>query len=196
MGSRAGFTGQSCCRKREERTGVIRSDALQVWVDGQKAAATGGLACPSPQASPKGRGSQKLRLPLALFAVVVVAGCGGQPLGKVSGKVTLDEQPLTAGVVVLESADVSVSVNAPLDAEGKFEVRTYDKQGIPPGSYRIAVRPGGSGSGDTPLVGAADPAAKSASAIPAKYHDVKTSGLSAEVKEGANELLELRLHTE
>jgi hypothetical protein len=124
---------------------------------------------------------------LGAFVGVLVGGCGGGDVGEVSGKVTLGGQPLTEGVVVFENAAAGISVNATLGPDGTYTAKTYDRNGLPPGTYQVAVKPVSIGDGETPL--ASDPsqapgAAKSA--IPEKYHSTKTSELSVTVAAGEN----------
>lgn len=130
---------------------------------------------------------------LATCLALCLSGCGGPEVGIVQGKVTLDGQPLTGASVVFEDAARGISVNAPLAADGTFKARTYDKPGLPPGTYRVAVRPGSVGSGEAPLVGDADPTAAPPITVPERYRSVKTSELIAQVNAGKNPPLEFAL---
>ena len=120
-------------------------------------------------------------------AVLFAVGCSQPEVGVVQGRVTLDGQPLSSGSVVFEDASRGISVNAAIAADGTFSARTYDKPGLPPGHYIVAIRPGSVGSGEAPLVGDADPdATPSQSEIPLRYRSVKTSELTADVELGDN----------
>jgi len=90
--------------------------------------------------------------------------------GSVSGKVTLNAQPVTGGVIVLTGAD-GKEVKADLAANGTYKVKD-----VKPGEYTVAV--------DTE--GLNDPAKPNRAyvAIPAKFSSAKTSGLTVEVKKG------------
>jgi hypothetical protein len=132
------------------------------------------------------RPRQLTALPAAALAVLL-AGCSGEPVGYVSGKVTLNDRPVTEGSVVFENAEAGISVSVPLQSDGSYEVRTYDRKGLPPGSYKVAVTPATMGEGKTPL--AVDPsqtAAAPPSIIPPQYHSTATSDLTATVKQGDN----------
>jgi len=120
------------------------------------------------------------------LAVLALGGCSASDVGYVSGKVTLNGQPPGQASIVFEDAAKGVSVNAPLADDGTYTVRTYNLDGLPPGTYQVAVTPKTFGDGEIPL--AADPAAQAAppSAIPEKYRTVATSGLTATVKAGKN----------
>lgn len=115
---------------------------------------------------------------VVLSAVVLLAGCadeGEQRTGMVSGKVTLDDAPVSAGTLLF-MADDGHGDSAELGAGG-----TYSLQ-LRPGNYKVSVSP-------PPML---DPMAgpegeggdAEADAIPRKYHDFGTSGLTSEVKEG------------
>lgn len=134
------------------------------------------------------------RYRLATLALVMLWGCSRSDVGRVTGKVTLDGQPLSQGTVVFEDAAKGISVNAELRSDGSYEARTYDKAGLPPGSYQVAVTPRTLGSGETPLI-AGPPSAEvpPESPIPAKYRDVKTSGLTVTVVGGASKPFNIEL---
>lgn len=122
-----------------------------------------------------------------LAGLLLVAGCSGPDIGHVSGKVTVGGQPLTEGSVVFEDAAAGISVNAPLESDGTYTVKTFDRDGLPPGSYRVAITPSTFGDGETPLVtDGADQAAGPVSTIPERYRSPGTSRLIAEVKPGDN----------
>ena len=129
-----------------------------------------------------------LRLGMVACLVLSLLGCGSESVGKVAGKVTLNDEPLTQGSVVFEDKAKGISVVAPLKADGTFEVKTHDSNGLPPGMYKVGVSPGSVGTGETPL--AIDPttiSAPVAPTVPAKYQNPDTSDLTAQVEAGNNE---------
>jgi hypothetical protein len=131
-----------------------------------------------------------------LLVSLLAAGCGSSPsIGTVSGRVTLDDTPVSDATIAFEDAKSGVSVNASLAGDGTFTIRTHDKAGLPPGEYRVAVRPGTFSTGDAPLVAPPMPMAAK-TPIPAKYHSSATSGLTATVKAGANPPYEFPLKSE
>ena len=137
-------------------------------------------------------------LPSLLWATVcslgVFTGCSKPEVGIVAGRVTLDNQPLTNASVVFEDASRGISVSVPLAEDGTFHAQTYDQPGLPPGNYRVAIRPGTIGSGEAPLVGDADPNQPAPiSSVPERYRSVKTSELSINVELGENLLYEFAL---
>jgi hypothetical protein len=73
-----------------------------------------------------------------------LAGCGDSSsnLLPVSGKVTVDGQPLTTGSVSFRPEKGSASSQEPggdIDEEGEYHVFTAGKEGAPPGRYRVLV---------------------------------------------------------
>jgi len=123
--------------------------------------------------------------------VLVFVGCGPSkpPVAKVHGTVMMQGKPLTGAVVGFESEDGLRSVTAELDGQGKFEARTYDAAGIPPGIYKVTVKPLPPATDQPPLAGDALTSPPLQSSIPPKYFSTSTSGLSADIKlEQDNEL--------
>ena len=121
-----------------------------------------------------------------LFALSVTAlaltGCGqsGPPQGTITGHVTYQGQPLTAGEVNLFQKETGTATTAPLDSAGDFEVDSR----MPAGTYNVTFippRPKQLPPG-TPLE---EPAPFP---VPLKYQDPVQSDLTAVVKKGDNEL--------
>mgnify|MGYP003879164705 CR=1 FL=1 len=103
---------------------------------------------------------------------------------------TLGAKPVTGATVFFENAETGVAMNAPLDSDGHYEVKSYQGAGLPPGKYTVAVTPGGVMRPEENDVLAGDAKAERAkwpvTAVPERYHKGTTSGLSVEVKEGDN----------
>jgi hypothetical protein len=78
---------------------------------------------------------------IAASITLATLGCDGKHT--VKGKVQFsDGTPLTAGMVVFEDERAATSGYGMLGPDGSFEI-TYDdpQDGLPPGLYRVAVRP-------------------------------------------------------
>ncbi|NQT40391.1 MAG: carboxypeptidase regulatory-like domain-containing protein [Planctomycetes bacterium] len=123
----------------------------------------------------------------ALGFCVLVVGCSGGDVGHVSGRVAVGGKPVTKGAIVFENPQAGISVNAELADDGTYTVRSHQREGLPPGTYQVAVRPTAFGGEEAPLV--TDPNAQPSVAksdIPEKYQSVATSGLTATVKKGDN----------
>jgi hypothetical protein len=89
-----------------------------------------------------------------VVAALFLPGCGGKSakLVPVSGKVTLDGQPVTSGQVTLiqpvkdptaESPAGSPTglITGPIDSTGSYKVFTDGKEGAPLGRYKVTVTP-------------------------------------------------------
>jgi len=134
---------------------------------------------------------------LAMFAV---AGCLGkaQPTGTVSGKVTHQGKPVPAGCLVTFVSDRGVAALGTVDASGRYQLMFAGKPDVPALEYNISVTfPGVVGTEMTDederkfMAGDAGTIAKFArkeriAPIPTKYADEFKSGLSFQIKEGAN----------
>jgi hypothetical protein len=94
------------------------------------------------------RGS--LFLATALCFTLVASGCGDDSgVGKtfpVSGKITLDDSPLTApSTIILFKPDSAKGNTSPfeptgtVDSQGNYTLATKGKNGAPPGWYKVIV---------------------------------------------------------
>jgi hypothetical protein len=124
------------------------------------------------------------RLPPALFLFVLV-GCGqnGPELHPVSGKVTADGRSLENATVVFHPVGGSADAPKPrgkVGADGSFALTTHTAgDGAPPGEYRVTV--------ELWLAGAR-PDEPPVNRLPEKYAKPESSGLTATVTTGPNEL--------
>lgn len=107
--------------------------------------------------------------------VVALAGCGNSGVGDVSGTVTLDGVPLSDGTVTFEDPSRGIGQSAPVKA-GAYQMASALKVG----EYKVAVQPPSAAS---PM---ASRGAAPAAAVPSKYSQPVTSGLTATVKAGTN----------
>lgn len=123
-----------------------------------------------------------MKLKLAIVALVVcLAGCG-QGLVDVSGQVMLDGEPLTTGTVVFTADDKPMAVGD-IGEDGRYSLQTGGEPGVLPGDYRVSVsayrtRPAVDGTGE-PIPELL---------TPAKYNNAATSGLTATVGGGNDEI--------
>lgn len=137
------------------------------------------------------------RFLLVLAGGLMLTGCSArEKVGEVHGQVTVNGHPLSAGKVIFMKDDESVSVFGDLDADGRFRLSTFKyKNGLPIGKYLIAVQPRG-GNPEVEEMPLAEQALKSkelSSPFPAKYYDPQKSGLTAEIGEGNNPPILLKL---
>lgn len=110
---------------------------------------------------------------------LVLSGCGEQigQLYPVSGKVTLDDEPLNDAQISFV-ADAAKGNKAPVSPFGKckdgsYSLTTKDKPGAPAGWYKVVV--------NTKYPGASEKAVE----LPKRYSDPGKSDLSVEVKPNA-----------
>lgn len=140
--------------------------------------------------------------------LVFTAGCGGgatgpvDPQSQVSGSVTNGGKPVTLGsLVVFSNAEKGLTLTGTLDSLGNFSLTAADpKVGVPAGRYTVAIKPpvepvmevNQSSEDYKKMMQSGGPKAvtqskpPTASDIPAKFNDPKTSGLVFEVKAGPN----------
>lgn len=128
-------------------------------------------------------------LSITVLSATALCGCGGADTNKglVRGQVTFSGKPVSDGMIRFESR-AGVSQNVDLDAEGKYQVRSYEGVGLPSGLYQVAVLPRLVASSSPPLAGAAPPddPTKEFPHIPPKFRDISTSKLSIKVEPGTN----------
>jgi hypothetical protein len=141
---------------------------------------------------------------LAVFLLALAtAGCGSQyDLHPVTGKVTLDGNPLENAVVTFQSVSGGTSASGTTDASGVYslhDIRPDGGPGAEPGEYVVSVSWTEPPAVDLSQMDASSPdydkittAASNpnsgpvASKFPAAYRSGKTSGLKATVSPGAN----------
>lgn len=113
------------------------------------------------------------------LAVGLLGGCAGsEPTGTVSGKVTLDGKPVTAGQISFISA-AGFSAIADLGEDGSFtllENMPVDKYTVTLSPPAIMDAPGEEG----------DTATQPKSSIPEGYFDETTSDLKQDIAAGVN----------
>lgn len=115
-----------------------------------------------------------------------LAGCRAKkpPSGTVLGRVTLDGQPVTAGVVTLINAGLGAGASGQLDLSGMYRVSGE----LPVGQYEVMIQPL---QAPPPLPSAPGVLPQETSdlphaEIPPQFQDTKTSGLIATIKPGSN----------
>lgn len=130
-----------------------------------------------------------------LLFVALLVGCSDDPYGptgKVTGKLTLDGKLLPAGHAVsfmqMEQGFLAYGIT---DAEGNFEVKSWNDGDMPLGKYNVMIAPPG-GEADTSSMSAEDrfeqgqASGKTKLTFPARYRETTTSGLQYDIVEGKN----------
>jgi hypothetical protein len=118
------------------------------------------------------------RAAAALVLAAALAGCGKER-GGVSGKVTLQGQPVSEGEVQFYDREWGAFMTAKLNADGSYVVRTADGPGLWVGTYQVAIVP----AREDPPLGSTAPPAPKPFKVPPKYWDPKTSGLKITVED-------------
>jgi hypothetical protein len=122
---------------------------------------------------------------LALAAFT--SGCSGNqfPTAVVRGTVSIAGKPLRTGTVMFVPNGNVPSASGEIDSAGRYTLTTYSPgDGAVIGPHRVmivAVEPVGRGLPEDPYNGLKQ-------LTPPKYGNEKTSGLTAEVKAGTNEI--------
>lgn len=118
-----------------------------------------------------------------LFALTVMLGCGNS-LPTVSGRLTLDGQPLAASdtvrvTIMFYPEGGGAPAAALADSSGRYELATGGREGIAAGRYVAVI----SATESSPSTGGTAPKRV---LTPAKYADPKQSGLQVKVMPGSN----------
>ena len=126
---------------------------------------------------------------IALFALVfgpLAAGCGSRT-APVEGVVVYADAPDTpatdlAGYVITSESDGAdgkpASATGTVEADGKFRMSTFKEgDGALRGKQKVAITP--------PIL---ESGSQAPSKIQAKYHDLRTSGLEADIGSSSNQV--------
>ncbi len=109
----------------------------------------------------------------------LLSGCGnsGPKLVPVSGRITIDGQPLPRGSISLRAESTWDQPTGSIDADGKYVVYTKGRAGAPPGRYRVVVF---ATEAAHDAEGKAHPGLP-VSIVPALYNDPATTPLKIDV---------------
>lgn len=141
---------------------------------------------------------------LGLVVLILVSGCSGGAPSKITGRVTLDRQPLADAQVQFfpRMAGAKLSVNgARTDAQGRFEIRPHPKTGVTlrPGVYGVFITKHVGRDGTAPSEedrAMLEAAGQLKNLVPARYSDPEAAPLiQIEIKEGQNDLAPFELWT-
>lgn len=123
-----------------------------------------------------------------LLATLILVACGCTRRAEVSGVVTLDGNPLSAGVVTFTPAAGGPTGYAAIGENGTYSVQTGAAVGLPPGGYVVTVAANvpsaaDSQSGPGPLADGIRPLV-----TPQRYADPGQTPLRVVLKSGSQAL--------
>ena len=138
-----------------------------------------------------------MRMALAGVLVALLASTGCQkggfsgPTGTVVGKITLEGKPVPQGCRVAFISDKGFTASGEAAADGSYKLFNGKELKVPVATYKVAVTPPpppamSAAEYDKMMSGGAGPAPKESTAIPEKFQNHATSGLSYDVKTGDN----------
>lgn len=125
---------------------------------------------------------------VVILSALGIAGCKPTK-AMVSGTVSLGGQPVTLGDITFAGSKPGEGGSTPIQPDGKYSIS------LPPGTYKITVAatppPGATGKGSGPAAPEIGNLPKEEKgtyrAIPKKYSNAETSGLSVTVTSGKTE---------
>jgi len=130
-----------------------------------------------------------------LPALAMLAGCGGESTTGVSGSVTFNGKPVTAGVINFLPSK-GQPLGGALQPDGTF---SFD---LPPGEYKVRIdspAPAAAGSQETSAVSSSIPTPQPASGkpgeaqVPPQYASYETSGLTLTVGDESSQQHDFKL---
>jgi len=136
---------------------------------------------------------------LFCFSTLSLMGCGGDdgtyqgPTGTVSGVVKLGGKPLAESATVTFLSKEGYAATGQTDSSGKFTLSYQQGAAIPVGTYSVSVMPAVAAASEGKAEEFFEESGESKesptkSTIPEKVRSPGGSGISKEVKEGANTL--------
>lgn len=150
-----------------------------------------------PATAPRGRAPVRrpglraagCRVALWAAAAIALAGCGGGLPASVSGRVTLDGQPLTTGLVTFLPVASGPAAYGPVGPDGRYSIQTGGTSGLDPGDYIVTVAANAPPAAAPPPSGGPKYAEPMLLLVtPRRYATKETSPLKATVKPGGQTL--------
>jgi len=126
----------------------------------------------------------KCLMGVIILGLVQIIGCGPAappPTATVSGQVTYKGKPVSVGQIWFNAPEKGYSANAPLNAEGKYEI----SKDLPPANYKVYLTPPRITT--PPKPGEAPPPTE-ALQVPDRYQTEQMSGLTANVVAGTQKI--------
>ena len=122
---------------------------------------------------------------LAVMGLVCLVGCGGPYEATMRGKVTLDGEPISSGMVTFNATGGDgISAYAKVNESGDYRVKTGQEFGLNAGEYVVTIVAREKTDALYGANGGPPPAGKLLT--PQWYRSPSTSGLSVSVESGKN----------
>ena len=119
------------------------------------------------------------------LVLLLMVGCTPrEELGRISGKVTIEGEPLTRGNVMFANRTKGIYMTAPIQADGSYRVEMAKGSGLPLGDYEVAVAPPLIDHPVGPILN--PPKLEDEPDFPARYRDWATSPLKTTIVKGEN----------
>jgi hypothetical protein len=118
-----------------------------------------------------------------LLALVLCCTLGCGTSTTVSGKVTLDGQPLTKGTVTFSPKGEAPAATSQIDSSGNYRLSVGTSSNVAPGSYQVTID-----AVELVPPTPTDPSPLPKKLLPAKYYDGKNPEMVREVKAGENKI--------
>lgn len=134
----------------------------------------------------------------ALTVLLLAAGCSEKDTGpkrvQATGTVNYKGQPVEGASVILSPDGAGQAATATTDGSGHFKLGTKEaSDGAVPGKYKVMVSKTETTTEEIPETdpryGTVTPKTTVKEYLPAKYKDPAKSGLTAEIKDGENNVL-------
>ncbi|MEM7314373.1 MAG: carboxypeptidase-like regulatory domain-containing protein [Planctomycetota bacterium] len=132
----------------------------------------------------------------AVFSVSVLSGCGSSKTGSVTGKVTLDGQPVSEASIAFRPKDGGRMSTGETNAQGEYTLTCYERgDGAIPGDHVVTVTkfeeskvkvPEGADELAVEFAASKKRQPKTKWLVPEKYSEKETSGLTFTVERGRN----------
>ena len=124
------------------------------------------------------------RFVLRTSCLVLLVGCGGGYDAAVTGRVTLDGEPLTKGMVMFHPVGSGAAPLATIQEDGTFRLKTGAESSLAAGEYIATIK---ALSGE-PSPTMTTEQIEALFLVPKSYGDAETSSLRVQVEPGKNEI--------
>ena len=152
------------------------------------------MTTPSAFSSPLASPFRRVASLAVASCLLTLVGCSGteSEAATASGMITLDGQPLDAGVITFVPVEGTQSGIARIAPTGKWTAKvSKSKMGLPPGRYKVTIE------STTTSVGAENSIGDNVvSNVPEKYTSLEATPIELDIQAGANDDLVIALESD